>query len=217
LTFKSGACEAVLSPIHTKTTLLGILPLPRAFFPLDLRLAMHGDGEGWDLTAGVKELQVQLIAFSGPIRCRRQLDASSKSSGQFVAGFHHLVLFDGHCILCNALVDFISRNDPERIFMFAPQQSTKAASLLESLGLNHIFLVSPVANGSSAHTGAGKSMLLVTPGGVLHERAAAALRCGAALAGPWSWLARGGLAVTAMHPDVLVNGAYNYVARNRYK
>jgi predicted DCC family thiol-disulfide oxidoreductase YuxK len=60
-------------------------------------------------------------------------------------------------------------------------------------------------------------VVLLAPDGRLHERAAAALRCGAALAWPWSWLAKVGMLAAAVLPDAAVDKVYNYIGRNRYK
>lgn len=106
-----------------------------------------------------------------------------------------LILFDGLCILCNALVRFVLSNDRDRRFVFAAMQSRAGREMLRELG----------------HApDACETMLLVADGHVF-DRSEAALRIAAGLRRPWSWLR--GLRVL---PRGLRDWAYDRVARNRY-
>jgi predicted DCC family thiol-disulfide oxidoreductase YuxK len=214
--FKPSPGGGVLSPAHGKTTLLGTsITLPKSLSSLSLVIAMHEDGLGWDLNCVLSALRLPVLSFSGPMRLLP--DAHDGGSGaRFVEGFHHVVIFDGHCNLCNASVDFISRNDPEGVFIFVSLQSPKAAALLERVGINPSAHVQAGVV-SAAEEGTQDSVLLLTPDGTLHQRASAALRCGAALAWPWNWLAQAGLAAAAVLPNAALDKAYNYIGRNRYK
>jgi predicted DCC family thiol-disulfide oxidoreductase YuxK len=49
---------------------------------------------------------------------------------------HPIVLYDGVCGLCNRLVQFILRRDPEGDFRFAPLQSALAGRILARHGAN---------------------------------------------------------------------------------
>ncbi len=202
----------IVSPNHISTMLLGVIHLPRSVVSLVLRIHPHEDRLDGIWTC-VELFSLQMISYSGPLRLLNDTTVTQNSRGSFVSGFHHLVLFDGHCSMCNASVDFIIRNDPAGIFMFAAQQDTDAVALLELMGLKH----PPLSNPGDTTTNDGESVLLITPDGALHERAAAVLRCGVALAWPWSWLANAGLTATSVLPNKLVDDAYNCVGRNRYK
>lgn len=47
-----------------------------------------------------------------------------------------VILFDGICNLCNGIVKFIIKNDPESYFKFTPLQSPTGQSLLAQHGFN---------------------------------------------------------------------------------
>jgi len=47
-----------------------------------------------------------------------------------------IILFDGVCNLCNASVNFIIRNDPQKNFKFASLQSVVGCELLKKAGLS---------------------------------------------------------------------------------
>jgi len=44
---------------------------------------------------------------------------------------HNIIFFDGVCMLCNSLVDFLLKIDRKGILFFAPLQGESAASILE--------------------------------------------------------------------------------------
>lgn len=48
---------------------------------------------------------------------------------------HPIVLFDGVCNLCNSVVQFIIRRDPDGTFRFASLQSSTGQELLRACGL----------------------------------------------------------------------------------
>ena len=43
----------------------------------------------------------------------------------------NIVIFDGVCVFCNGVVNFIINRDPESIFTFSPMQSEIAQSLIK--------------------------------------------------------------------------------------
>ena len=47
----------------------------------------------------------------------------------------HIILFDGVCNMCNAIVQFIIRHDKKEIFKFASLQSPAGQQLLRQAGL----------------------------------------------------------------------------------
>ena len=134
-------------------------------------------------------------------------DGAAPSSA-YVPGFHHLLLYDGACNLCNASVDFVLRNDAAERYIFVPQQSPAASEALRLAGKRNE-ICNEICNGGSA---AG-SVLLLTADGELHERSGAALRVGLALGWPWSPMA----ALAMLVPSVLRDAVYDWVGRNRYR
>lgn len=109
---------------------------------------------------------------------------------------HPVILFDGICNLCNASVDFIIKNDPERLFRFAPLQSRAADVLLETCG------------NDARRSG---SVVLVQEG-KCYTRSDAALRIFAQLRKPYRWMR-----VFLYVPAVIRNAVYDLISRNRYQ
>ena len=198
----------VLAPKHVGTSLLGLVPIPVPLVTVVLNMAMHEDGDGWDLIADVSALfgAICLIRYEGPMRSL-VADGAAPSSA-YVPGFHHLLLYDGACNLCNASVDFVLRNDAAERYIFVPQQSPAASEALRLAGKRNE-ICNEICNGGSA---AG-SVLLLTADGELHECSGAALRVGLALGWPWSPMA----ALAMLVPSVLRDAVYDWVGRNRYR
>lgn len=109
---------------------------------------------------------------------------------------HPVLLFDGVCNLCNSSVQFIIKRDPEGHFHFAALQSEKGQALLSQ------FPERPKALSSVALVEDGRLFL----------RSDAALRVARKLGGGWPLLY--GFIVL---PRSLRDGAYNFIARNRYR
>ena len=105
-----------------------------------------------------------------------------------------VIMFDGVCTLCNRLVSFVIRKDPERVFLFASLQSDAARNLLEGSTLGNI-----------------DSLVLKTAEGV-YTRSTAALKIAERLY-PLRILAKLLLHV----PTILRDPVYDLIARNRYK
>ena len=199
------ATRTRVAPQHVRTTLLCIVPIPKWMVSLDLSMAMHEDGEGWDLAALVYGLggSVKLVGYEGSMRLE---EVDETGVGRYMPSFHYVVLFDGVCNLCNKSVDFIIRHDPEQRFLFVAQQDAAAAKILEIHG--HALPDSSEMD----------SVLVLTPDGRLHERSTAALQAGAGLNGllgaSLSTLSTVGMAVV---PTFLMDPFYDYVGQNRYK
>jgi predicted DCC family thiol-disulfide oxidoreductase YuxK len=106
-----------------------------------------------------------------------------------------IILFDGGCNLCDAVVRFVVARDPDARFRFAPLQSQAAAALLSRHG--------------RASPPEPQAVVLVE-GGRVWEGSDAALRIARGLRGPWrlAW----GLAAV---PRPLREAVYRLVARNR--
>ena len=107
-----------------------------------------------------------------------------------------LVLFDGVCRFCNASVNFIIDHDRRGRVRFAALQSAAGQEVLRRFGL-------PTA---------GFDSLVLVEGGRCYTRSGAALRIARWLDGFWPVLS-----ALIMLPPVLRDGAYDLLARNRYR
>lgn len=106
-----------------------------------------------------------------------------------------IVLFDGVCHLCSAIVQFAIPRDPRRRLRFAPLQSAISRQLL----------------GQCADPPIPDSFVLIDRGRA-YVRSAAALRIVRHLAMPWPILA-----VFGVVPRPVRDWAYDFVARRRYR
>jgi predicted DCC family thiol-disulfide oxidoreductase YuxK len=107
-----------------------------------------------------------------------------------------LVLFDGVCNLCNAIVRFIIPRDPHGHFQFAPLTSQAAARALAAV---------PLAKDLP------DSVVLVEDGRV-YTRSEAALRIFRRLTFPWPLAS-----CLVVLPRGLRDRLYDFVARRRYR
>lgn len=107
-----------------------------------------------------------------------------------------IVVFDGHCLLCNGWVQFLLRHDRAGRIRFASIQGQEGMRLLKEAGLQVD----------------GLQTLLVIEGGRSWQHTAAILRILHTLGWPWR-LAWAGWLVPAPLRDAL----YRLVARNRYR
>jgi len=117
--------------------------------------------------------------------------------GLAVAG-ESVVLFDGHCNLCDAAVRFVIARDAAGVFRFASLQSAAGEGLLR-------------ARGHVPATGEPESVVLVE-GPEVHWRSDAALRIARRLDGAWP-LAYALVVV----PRFLRDALYRAIARRRYR
>jgi predicted DCC family thiol-disulfide oxidoreductase YuxK len=108
-----------------------------------------------------------------------------------------ILYFDGECNLCNGFVQFILRHDKKKIFLFASLQSQAAKEIPSDLV-------------GKAH-GIPDSVVLYY-WGHYYIRSAAALRTVRLLGGMFRLLY-----AAMILPRFLRDGAYDIVARNRYK
>ena len=136
--------------------------------------------------------------------------------GDFVDGFHDLVLFDGNCNLCNASVDFLIQRDVNRRLKFSAQQSPKARAALDMYtninpgqsAMGECTLVS-----GEEVSGESDSVLVLGADGVLRDNSAAAVRASFALGFGWQLLG----AVGSIVPEVARDYAYGIIGKNRYR
>jgi len=106
---------------------------------------------------------------------------------------HPILLFDGHCLLCQGLVQWILRHDPKGIFHFGSQQSEYAKKLLSERGLIPDKMVYLVEN---SH---------------IYSKMDVIIRIGKHLGFPWSLVS-----VLLVFPRLFRNWGYDWVAKNRY-
>ncbi len=107
----------------------------------------------------------------------------------------HLILFDGHCNLCNGAVQWVIKRDRKGHFHFAALSWPAGEQVL------HKF---PELEGVDS--------IVYFDGKKVYVRSSAALKIAGALGGVWAisgvfWLV----------PRIVRDGVYNWVARNRYR
>jgi predicted DCC family thiol-disulfide oxidoreductase YuxK len=109
-----------------------------------------------------------------------------------------IVLFDGHCNLCDRTVDFLIRNDTRGKLRFASLQSASGQRLLAAYGMNTM----PESFDSV--------VFIFETSAYTHSEAA--LRIAGRLDGMWPLLG-----LFLLVPRFLRDVAYRFVARNRYE
>ena len=122
-----------------------------------------------------------------------------------------LVIYDGHCGLCNRTVRWLLARDRHDRLRFAPSLSPQVAPLLA----RHGFTPDASPNGPSS---SGPGTILVfraagTPAETLHTRSAAVAVVLAELPGPWPFAAR----LLRLIPRPVRDLAYRLIARWRYR
>ena len=113
----------------------------------------------------------------------------------------HLVLYDGVCGLCDRLVQGLLARDRAEVFDFASLQSSAAKAALRRYGcdpdaLDTFYVVADYQT--------------TTPR--LLDKSRAALMVGSSLGWPWK-----AVAALGVLPRVLLDWAYDVVARHRYR
>jgi predicted DCC family thiol-disulfide oxidoreductase YuxK len=108
---------------------------------------------------------------------------------------HPIILFDGHCILCNRLTRFIIQRDKKGAFRFASLDSDVGRWLIEKYGVQKT-----------------DDTVVLIEGNNPYLRSNAILRMFSRLGGLWSLVSLG-FAVPRFVRDLL----YNFIARNRYR
>ena len=107
-----------------------------------------------------------------------------------------VVLFDGICNYCNALVNFLIRQDKKKKLRFAALQSAAGQRLLEQYGL-------PKDHFDS---------FIVINRGKAYQRSTAALILYNKLPWWWKWTQ-----LFWIFPPFIRDAVYNIIARNRYR
>ncbi|MCF6410166.1 thiol-disulfide oxidoreductase DCC family protein [Pseudalkalibacillus salsuginis] len=106
-----------------------------------------------------------------------------------------ILLFDGECNLCNGIVQFVIKRDPNTKFQFAALQSETGQKLLKEYDLPNQF-----------------DSFIMIEGGKAYQKSSAALRVVSHLNGGWRLFT-----VFKIIPTPIRDVIYNFIARNRYK
>lgn len=107
----------------------------------------------------------------------------------------HLILYDGTCGFCHKTIQFVLKQDRQKIFLFAPLQGETAKKYNFDKDLDTVILIENF-----------KTQPQITMYGQ------AALRICWLLGGVWA------IAGSASFlPPILYNWKYNFIARHRYK
>jgi predicted DCC family thiol-disulfide oxidoreductase YuxK len=107
-----------------------------------------------------------------------------------------IVLFDGVCNLCSALVQFVIRHDTAAKFRFAAIQSEIGRAIFQSHGLDPADL---------------QTFVFISDG-KMHMRSDAAIEVVSRFGGAWRFFT-----VFRLVPRVARDWIYSMVARNRYR
>ena len=107
-----------------------------------------------------------------------------------------LVLFDGHCRLCNRFVDFLIRRDRRRALRYAPLQGATATQYLEK----------PDSDNSGLYS------VVLVEGKRLYLKSSAALRVLKYLPAPWPLFS-----ILSILPGFFRDWCYDRLANNRYR
>jgi predicted DCC family thiol-disulfide oxidoreductase YuxK len=107
-----------------------------------------------------------------------------------------VILFDGHCVLCNRWVNFVIKRDPQKKFRFGALQSAAAQKLIaEQLSTVRL-----------------PDSILLLEKGKLHDKSSAVLRILRQLNSPWRHTY-----IFIIIPRVLRDIIYTLIARFRYR
>ena len=107
-----------------------------------------------------------------------------------------VIIFDGVCNFCNALINFIIKQDKKNIFLFAALQSESGKKLMEQYQINW------------QRT---DSFILIEKGKA-YMKSNAALRLYNKLPWYWKWTQ-----IFWIFPKFIRNAVYNFIAKHRYK
>ena len=107
-----------------------------------------------------------------------------------------VVLFDGHCNLCNKSVQFILEREKDATVLFTSLQSETGKEILREFSYPEDY----------------RDSVLFLENGKLYDESGAALRVAKYLKAPWSWLR-----IFWIVPDFLRNAIYRFIAKRRLR
>lgn len=111
-------------------------------------------------------------------------------------GEDSVIYFDGVCLLCNGLVDFVISRDPQARYRYATLQSKRGQSVLQSMGLP--------ANEFET--------FVLQEAGRSYVKSTAILRIFRKLSGLWPLLY-----LLVVVPKPLRDAVYGWIGKRRYK
>lgn len=117
-----------------------------------------------------------------------------------------ILLFDGHCNLCNGSVQFFLKNDRKKTIRFASLQSNLARQLLSQAQLTEL-----IPTNQNVDNEAPGSMVYFYKGKV-YTKSTGVLKALQQMGLPFSLLQ-----IFLIVPKFIRDGFYRWVARNRYK
>src|SRR5437762_4781584 len=106
-----------------------------------------------------------------------------------------IILFDGVCNFCNAMVNFIIRQDKKNIFLFAALQSESGKKIMQQYHINWQL----------------SDSFVVIENNKAYMKSNAALRLYNKLPWYWKWVQ-----IFWIVPKFIRDGIYNFIAKNRY-
>jgi predicted DCC family thiol-disulfide oxidoreductase YuxK len=107
-----------------------------------------------------------------------------------------IILFDGICNFCNAIVNFIIRQDKKNVFLFAALQSNTGKALLEKYKIDW----------------KETDSFVLIENGKAWQKSNAGLRLYNKLPWYWKWTQ-----VFWIVPKFIRDAVYSFIAKNRYK
>lgn len=108
-----------------------------------------------------------------------------------------IILFDGVCNLCDAVVQFVIEHDKNDLFRFVALQSELGHEILKHIGIDPKNI---------------DSVILYEPGIAYHYKSTAAIEIAKSLGGFWHLGT-----LFRIIPTGIRNQLYDYIAKNRYK
>jgi predicted DCC family thiol-disulfide oxidoreductase YuxK len=109
---------------------------------------------------------------------------------------HPIILFDGVCNFCNAIINFIIRQDTKKVFRFATLQSEAGKRILLQYGFPEDYC---------------KTFLLID-GEKVYKSSTAVLKLYGMLPWYWKWTQ-----IFWIVPRFIRDGVYEFISDNRYR
>ncbi len=151
-------------------------------------------------------LNFELLNFELFIMKKSFQDISDKTlENKYDTSKQAIVLFDGHCNLCNSSVDFIIKRDKKAFFRFASLQSEVGQYFLEK------FEVNKNQNKEVKDVEKYKTVIVIYQDNI-YKKSSAVFQITKRLSGFWFLLN-----IFQVIPAFLRDIVYDLVARNRYR
>ena len=106
------------------------------------------------------------------------------------------IIYDHHCKLCKASVDFLSKKDRKKLISYVPLESSEARQVLKTAGVNFMM----------------KNTVYLVHENKAYIKSTAVLKALSLLPFPYSILG-----YLRIFPLFIRDGVYNFIARNRYR